>query len=137
MKSKNMFVLLAGLTLLSFVLAACGASAVTEEAPAEAAASFPTGKFIKSGTDDYGLIFNEDGTFTAFSGSYTMVRATYKVEGNVLTETSNNGGCETNVSFNYTFDGANLTFTYAGKPEDDACDGRRADFNNVTYVMSK
>jgi hypothetical protein len=99
--------------------------------------NFPTGKFIKAGTD-YGLLFNTDGTFSVFSGSQTFVEGTYSVDGNVFTETSNNGGCETNVSFNYTFDGTNLTFNYVGNPDDDAaCDGRHADFNGVTYTLSQ
>ena len=125
---KSITFTLVGLVVLAFMLAACGGPANS---------GFPTGKFIKEGTDNYGLIFNEDGTFTVFSGAYTMVRATYTVEGNVLTETSNNGGCETNVNFNYTFDGSKLAFTYVGNPEDDACEGRRADFNNVAYTLAE
>jgi len=100
--------------------------------------SFPTGKFIKSGTTDYGLAFNPDGTFSAFEGDTRFVNGTYNAEGNVFTETSNDGGCETNVSFTYTFDGKNLTFSYVGNPADDiACAGRHADFNNVTYTLSQ
>lgn len=100
--------------------------------------NFPTGKFIKVGTTNYRLMFNEDGTFSVFSGSDNFVRGTYKVKGNVFTETSNNGGCKTNVDFTYTFDGTNLTFNYVGNPDDDlSCDGRHDDFNNVTYILSK
>lgn len=103
-----------------------------------ASSNFPTGKFIKAGTTNYGLLFNADGTFSVFEGDKTFVRATYTVEGDVFTETSNDGGCEPNVSFNYTFDGSKLTFTYVGNPEDDVdCAGRYADFNNVTYTLSK
>ena len=128
MKSK-IFILLVGLMLIALAVTACGGAAKS---------NFPTGKFIQEGTEDQGMIFNEDGTFTAFSGPYTLVRATYTVEGNVFTETSNNGGCSTNVSFNYTYDNSKLTFTYVGNPEDDkACDGRYAGFNNVTYVLTK
>ena len=62
----------------------------------------------------------------------------YQVEGNTLTETSNDGGCETNVSFTYTFDGKYLTFNYVGNPDDDAdCTGRHADFNGVTASTSR
>lgn len=98
--------------------------------------NFPSGKFIKTGTANYGLLFNADGTFSVFEGDNTFVRATYIVEGDVFTETSNTGGCETNESFTYTYDGRNLTFNYVGNPDDDtACDGRHADFNNVTYTL--
>ena len=125
MKSKFF---LAGLLLLSLILAACGS----------ASTKFPTGKFIKEGTNEYGLQFNEDGTFQVFNGDTVFVNGSYKVAGNVFTETGNDGGCEPNVNFNYTFDGSKLTFTYVGNPEDDAdCTGRYADFNNVTYILSK
>jgi hypothetical protein len=103
-----------------------------------ASSNFPIGKFVQSGKTDYGLLFNTDGTFSVFEGDKTFVHATYNVEGNVFTETSNDGGCETNESFTYTFDGTNLTFNYVGNPDNDtACAGRHADFNNVTYVLSE
>ena len=102
-----------------------------------ASSNFPTGKFIKSGSTNYGLAFNEDGTFAVFNGNITFVQGTYSVDSDIFTETSNTGGCATNVNFKYSFDGKNLTFNYVGNPEDDtACDGRHADFNNVTYALS-
>lgn len=129
MKSQKSLVLLAGLLLLSVLLAACGSATTI---------GFPAGKFIKSGTINDGFIFNEDGTMSVFSGGVTVVKATYSVDGSVFTETSNTGGCETNVSFTYTFDGTDLTFNYVGNPDDDlACEGRHADFNGVTYTLSK
>ena len=129
MKNKKLYLLVVGLMLASLILSACGSTAKS---------NFPTGKFIKSGETDYGLKFNADGTFEVFRGEVTYVTSTYKVDGNVLTETSNDGGCDTNVSFNYTFDGSKLTFTYVGNPEDDmSCSGRHADFNNVTYILSE
>ena len=125
-KMKKMFVYL--VLVLSMMLAACGSSA----------SSFPTGKFIKTGTTEYGLAFNKDGTFSVFNGDIPYAKGTYKVEDNVFTETSNDAGCKTNVSFKYTFDGKNLTFSYVGDPADDAeCTGRNADFNNVTYTLAK
>ncbi|KAA0264206.1 MAG: hypothetical protein EDM79_17730, partial [Chloroflexi bacterium] len=79
-----------------------------------------------------------DDAFDVFNGDTVFVTATYEVNGNVLTETGNNGGCESPVDFNYTFDGSKLTLTYVGNPEDDKeCSGRYADFNNVTYVLSE
>lgn len=125
---KKIFMFLA--LVLALALTACGSTA-----PTAAPANFPTGKFIKSGTTAYGFIFNEDGTWSVFSGDMTLVKATYSVKGNVFTETSNDGGCETNASFTYTFDGTNLTFNYVGNPADDACEGRRTDLNNVTYTL--
>ena len=113
--------------LLAMALAACGSGQ----------SGFPTGKFIKEGTETYGLEFKEDGSFRVFNADMTFVRGTYTVSGNVFTETGNNADCEANIDFNYTFDGSKLTFTYVGNPEDDACEGRRADFNNVTYILQK
>jgi hypothetical protein len=144
--------------VLAFALAACGPAQSTSapvaavpqptDAPAPTAAlpannvdigsDFPTGKFIKAGTTNYGLAFNADGTFQVFDGDNVFVHGTYKAEGNIFTETSNDGGCKTNVSFTYTFDGTNLTFNYAGSPNEDVgCSGRHTDFNNVTYTLSK
>lgn len=148
-KMKKILVFL--VLVLALVLAACGSTTTTTapanptnvpaiEPTAESAVSsnFPAGKFIKEGTTNYGLLFNADGAFSVFEGDNTFVRATYTVEGNVLTETSNDGGCETNESFTYTFDGTSLTFNYVGNPDDDtACAGRHADFNNVTYTLSE
>lgn len=127
MKNKKLIVLVIGLALVSVVFAACSTSK-----------PFPTGRFIKSGTTDYGLMFNSDGTFLVFEGVDVFVTGTYTVEGDIFTETSNTGGCDTNVSFTYKYDGTNLTFNYIGDPADDiACSGRYSDFNNVTYTLSK
>jgi hypothetical protein len=127
---------------LVFALAACSPAATPTAAPTEApvvsAPGFPTGRFIQSGSKEYGITFNEDGTFSVGNSASTFVTGTYTADDKVFTETSNTGGCKTNVSFYYTFDGTNLTFTYVGKPENDAdCTGRYADFNNVTYTLSK
>lgn len=103
-----------------------------------ATSNFPTGKFIKAGTTNYGLMFNADGTFYVFEGDNIFVHGTYSVDGNIFTETSNDGGCDTNMTFTYTFDGTNLTFNYVGNSDDDAsCTGRHADFNGVTYTLSQ
>jgi len=128
MNTKKSLFLLINLMLLLMMVAACGSGN----------SGFPTGKFIKAGTAEYGLAFNKDGTFSVFDGDTTFVTGTYSVNGDTFTETSNNGGCKTNVSFKYTFDGKNLTFKYVGDPADDAdCTGRNADFNNVTYTLTK
>ena len=133
MKKDKLLLLVSVLVFLSFLLAACGPTSSGE-------ASFPTGKFIKSGTTDYGLIFNEDGTFSLFDGSRTPVRGTYSVSGDTYTEESNDAGCtDVPKRFKYTFDGTSLTFNYVDNPADDHCGGggRRADFDNVTYTLSE
>lgn len=127
MKSKISLILLAGLLLVSIALTACSGST-----------KFPTGKFLKANSMNSGIELKDDGSFSVFAGDTTLITGTYSVDGNVFTETSNTGGCSTNVDFNYTFDGKNLTFTYVGNPEDDAsCTGRYADFNNVSYTLQK
>ena len=131
MKNSKLFLLMLSLVLLSLLLAACGS---TREA------GFPTGKFIKSGTTNYGLMINEDGTFSVFNGESTLVKGTYSVDSETYTEESNNAGClDVPRSFKYIFDGTNLTFNYIGDPAEDTCGegGRRADFDNVTYTLSK
>lgn len=140
MKTKFLSLMLA----LAFALAACAPAATETAAPASPptaeapATKFPAGKFIKEGETNYGLVFNTDGTFYVFQGDNIFVHATYKVDGNTFTETSNDGGCDTNMAFTYTFDGTHLTFNYVGNPDDDKdCTGRHADFNGVTYTLAK
>ena len=109
------------------VIAACGSSEKS---------SFPTGKFVKSNGQNHGFIFNKDGTFSVFDGSITIVNGTYSVDGDIFTDESNSQSCPP-FSFKYTFDGTNLTFNYVSNPADDPCGGRRSDFNNQTYILSK
>lgn len=128
---KKLFSLLIGLLLVSIILTACSASS-------SGPSGFPTGKFINpNDKNGGGLQFNADGTWTAFNSAYVLARGTYSVDGDTYVEESNNGGCSVPMSFKYTFDGTNLAFTYTGNPADDACDGRRAGFDNVTYTLSK
>jgi hypothetical protein len=147
MKNKKNFVI--GLLLLSVSVAACSPTVPTTaptnaltatmpptEAPTEPAVNFPTGKFVKSNDPYHGVIFNNDGTFSVFDGSGTIANGTYRVEGDTYVETSNNEDCPSPMSFKFAFDVTNLTFNYVGNPADDPCQGRRFDFNNVTYIRS-
>ncbi len=129
MNTKKWLLIMSVFVLLSGLLAACSSS---PDSP-----KFQGGKFVKANTSDYGLELNEDKTFTIFSGGYTLVRGTYSVEGDRLIEESNTGGCPSPVRFKYEFDGTKLTLQYEGNPMDDPCEGRRADFNNQTYILSK
>ena len=125
MKNKNLLML--SMVLLSLLLVACGP---TKES------KFPTGKFIKVGEPNRALVFNEDGTFIVLEGSSTLVSGTYSVDSDTYTDESNSQNCPP-MSFKYTFDGTNLTFNYVGHAANDPCMGRHADFNNVTYTLSK
>ncbi len=129
MKNKNLLVLVVGLVFVSLILGACSSSSKS---------GFPIGKFlIPDDKNGAGLQFNEDGTWTAFNSTYALARGTYRVDGDTYIEESNNGGCPAPISFKYTFDGSSLTFNYIGNPANDPCDGRRAGFDNMTYVLSK
>jgi predicted secreted protein len=99
--------------------------------------NFPTGKFINSGAPNFGQIFNEDGTFSAFMGSSTLVTGTYSVDGDTFTMESDDSGCPS-WSFKYTWDGTNLIFNYIGNRADDPCGVHRGPaFDNVTYTLSE
>jgi hypothetical protein len=125
---KNLLVsTVATLLLLSLILAACGSSG---------SSGFPAGKFVRADNKDHGLVYNKDGTFSVFDGAATVVRGKYSVDRDTYTDVSNDQNCP-RMSFKYKFDGANLTFNYVGKATDDPCDGRRGDFNNVTYILSQ
>ena len=125
MKNNKLFVAI--LISLSLLVAACGANKEPD---------FPTGRFIKSGSTTHALVFNEDGTLAVMEGSTTLVVGKYSVDADIFTFESDNFGCPA-VSMKYTFDGTNLTFNYAGSPEDDPCVPRRADFDNVTFTLAE
>jgi hypothetical protein len=135
MKNNKLLLLMPVLVLLSLVLAACGSKKEANSPTGEP--NFPTGKFINSGAPNYGHIFNEDGTFSAFAGSSTLVTGTYSVDGDTFTIESDDSGCPP-WSFKYTWDGTNLTFNYIGDRADDPCGVHRGNaFDNVTYTLSK
>jgi hypothetical protein len=150
MKNQKLWFLINDLLMISLTMAACTSNIPTTvptsvptptiqptEAPSDSAINFPIGKFINSGDPNYGHIFNEDGTFSAFAGSSTLVTGTYSVDGDTFTIESDDSGCPP-WSFKYTFDGTNLTFNYIGDRADDPCGVHRGPaFDNVTYHLSK
>lgn len=126
MKSKQVFIAIGGLVLL-VLIAACGSSG---------AGGFPTGKFVRADNNAHGLVFNKDGTFSVFDGSTTLVTGKYSVTSDTFTDESNDQNCP-RMTFKFKVAGRNLKFDYVGKPADDPCEGRRGDFNDVTYVASQ
>jgi len=119
-------ILFALVVVLSLLLSACGGGK----------SAFPTGKFVDSTNDQGGFIFNEDGTWESYNGIYTLAKGTYSATDTIYTEETSNSDCP-KMTFNYTFDGTNLTFNYVGDPSEDPCDGRRGGFDNKTYVLQK
>jgi hypothetical protein len=102
------------------------------------AKGFPAGKFVQSENASRALAFASDGSFKALDGENQLAAATFKVNGDVFTETSNDAKCETNVSFKFTFDGANLRFFPVTDLSKDTCEGRKADFNPaITWTLAK
>jgi hypothetical protein len=128
MKTKSMCLLVFVLVLAALTLSACGG-----------ASKFPSGKFVRVDNPDAGMIFNKDGTWSAYNGIYTLAKGTYSVKGDLFIEDSNNsnGACPTPMQFKYTIDGDKLTFNYVDDPAKDPCAGRRDGFDNVTYERSK
>ena len=127
MKNKS-FVLLAGLILLSVVLTACAA-------PKEA--NFPTGKFVRKDMQAKYYLFNADGSWELYDGFFRVASGTYEVDGDVYTDISSDTNCGPQMSFNYVFDGTNLTFNYVDNPKDDLCINRTWEMDNVTYILSE
>jgi hypothetical protein len=102
------------------------------------ASGFPTGRFVQSDNSSRALEFTSDSSFKALDGENQLAAATFKVNGDIFTETSNDASCETNVSFKYTFDGINLRFFPVTDLSTDTCQGRKADFNPaITWVLAK
>lgn len=127
MKNNKWYVLMVALTLFALAVSACGGSSKS---------AFPTGKFVDATNADAGLIFNEDGTWSSFSGVYTLAKGTYSATADTYKEESSNSECGP-MSFAYTFDGTNLTFNLNEESQADTCEGRRAAFDGKTYVLQK
>jgi len=127
---KKIFLLVSSLALLSMILAACSAST---------ASNFPTGRFTLPGNESEGILFNEDGTFTAFYYGADVAKGTYSVKGDLYIEESNDQpNCgKTPISFKYTFDGTNLHFELTEESKNDTCENRRMSFDGITYVLSQ
>lgn len=99
---------------------------------------FPVGKFIRKDTDHYGLYFDADGRFIVFDGHKTLVVGRYVADGHTFTEMSESIGCSVPATFNYSFDGADLTFSYRDDPSRyPICQEIYADFDGQTYVLVK
>lgn len=99
---------------------------------------FPVGKFIKKNTDHYGLNFDADGRFIVFDGHNTLVVGRYIADAHTFTEMPESIGCSVPATFNYSFDGADLTFSYRDYPSRYAiCQESYADFDGQTYVLVK
>ena len=126
MLGKRFFAVFSIFVLSSLLLAACASSS----------SDFPIGKFYVSGSErTEGFEFDRDGSFNYFSGDEKVMEGTYTVEGDVYTETSNNGegaepACKLPSTYNWVYDGTTLRFTVI----EDKCMARRSAYTDYLFV---
>jgi hypothetical protein len=97
--------------------------------------SFPTGKFVSVKDGALAHQFNEDGTFAFLVGDIPVVEGTYRTEGDLYMELTNNDSdptCQEHPAYRWQFDGETLSFSPV---TEDTCRGRREAFGD-TYTMS-
>jgi hypothetical protein len=126
MNHKRLLFVLVGMVLVILSLAACNSAA--SDAP-----KFPTGKFISADDKYLGYYFNEDKTWTYFYYGEYGAEGTYSVKGNQWIEKGTEE-CPFPGTYEWTFDGANLTFKLVGE---DQCDPRREATDGVTFILTK
>jgi len=103
--------------------------------PTPTTTGFPTGTFVNA-QKDTGFQFNEDGTFDYFFGDLEepLLVGTYSIDGNLFTEeTINYPPCPYPGTYEWTYDGQNLTFQLFGEDECDV----RIDAYVQTFIKSE
>ncbi len=117
------------LAALLVVLAACQSPEATPE-------PFPTGKFKATSDPGMGYEFNADGTFGYFfGGAEPVVTGTYTISGDRLSlvdPEETDPLCQGEVTYTWSFDGTNLTFTPTAE---DTCRPRADSFATI-YVRA-
>ena len=99
-------------------------------------ASFPNGKFVSEKDKAVSWQFNADGTSAYyFAGTEPVARGTYRIDGNVYTETSNDVGssdpaCRSGAKYNWSYKDGKLTFTVLS----DDCKDRVGAYTGGTFV---
>lgn len=97
--------------------------------------SFPTGKFVSVNDAALAHQFNDDGTFAFLIGNVPVVEGTYRTEGDLYIELSNNDSdptCQEHPTYRWSYDGKTLSFLTV---TEDTCRGRRESFAD-TYTIS-
>lgn len=131
MKNKILFLLTLALLVIALTTTACGNAS-------SAASNFPTGKFVWAESEYVGIHLNEDKTWSGFYYGEEVDKGTYEVNGNLYTQTSvapnNPEECVAPATYEWSFDGTNLTFKLHGE---DRCDIRRESFDGQTFILMK
>lgn len=104
---------------------------------ASESSSFPAGKFVLSTDRFRGFNFNADGTWVAVDAGEFVGEGTYSAKDGVYIEETNNQDCPAPMSYEYIFDGTNLTFQLTDQSKTDPCQPRKDAFNGVSYVIKK
>ncbi len=111
-------------------------TATPGESPVETAAQFPTGRFVSVNDSALSHQFNADGTFAFLIGEVPVVQGTYRTEGDLYMELSNDDTdpkCQDPPGYKWSFDGDTLTFSPVSE---DTCKGRREAFADTYKVMA-
>lgn len=119
------------------MLAACNSTADTgNSAGQEPAVAFPTGKFTDPDDRFAGFYYWDDGTHAFFEFGSIVIEGTYRVEGDILTDTvtdADEGGCAVPATYRWSYDGTNLKYVLVGE---DNCEPRKATMDGSTWVFA-
>jgi hypothetical protein len=99
---------------------------------------FPAGNFFHQNNPNLYFTFSEGGRWGHFEVGTQFALATgrFSVDGNIYTQESNSAGCPVPMSFEYTFDGKNLTFQLTDQSNADTCGDRKDFYNDKVYILA-
>jgi hypothetical protein len=125
-KSFKLYFVFIGMLLATLIVSACSSSSSAE-------AEFPTGKFMSTVNKYQGYEFKQGNTWAYLSGAGIGAQGTYSVEGNQWVNYGD-AECPFPGTYEWTFDGTNLTFKLVGE---DACEARKAATDGKTFVITE
>jgi hypothetical protein len=120
-ETMNRISALALFALMLLIMTACGTSS----------GKFPTGRFVSANDKNLGYIFHEDKTWQYRMYGSDGATGTYQVKGNLWIEQGTEE-CPFPGTYEWTFDGTNLSFKLSGE---DKCDPRREATDGQTFVL--
>jgi polyhydroxybutyrate depolymerase len=102
---------------------------------------FPTGTFVLDGSRYYAMELKDDGTWNAYEseGATPAASGKYVTHGYLYTEMTHNypDARQVPVTYNWTYDGRNLTFELEGYIDfEDVIPERKALFDGQTYIKT-